>query len=102
MILGPTAKWTSLEFSIHADHNGALYLIPTPRYLAYSVVSVFSPGFLHRAGGGGGEEEGENKVYGLSVHVPALFLCFLPCCLQTENNRLTMVDAELSYTGMYH
>ena len=58
---------------------------------------MFSPGFLHRAGGGGG-----NKVYGLSVHVPALFFCFVPCCLQMENNRPTMVDAELSYTGMYH
>ena len=45
--------------------------------------------FYYRAGG--------NKVYSLSVHVPALFLCFVPCCLQTENNRPTMVDAKLSY-----
>ena len=54
---------------------------------------------IGRGGGGGG---GGNKVYGLSVHVPALFLCFVPCRLQTENNRPRTVDAELSYTGMYH
>ena len=49
---------------------------------------MFSPGFLHRVGG--------NKVYSLSVHVPVLLLA------KMENNRPTTVDAELSYTGMYH
>ena len=32
-------------------------------------------------------------MYGLSVHVPALFSLLVPCCLQTENNRPTTVDA---------
>ena len=48
VILGQNSIWTSLECSIHADHNGAIpgaYLIPSRRYQTYYKASKIKVAF---------------------------------------------------------